>query len=249
MNDDSVFLPRTPNSAKLLDEYSIPSANKHNNNNNNTNNQLTKSNILTTQYPSTNNNNNNRNLKYTSVESLGNKSQYSINNNLTPNSSSLVTTQKPINSGLLIKKTDNYNNDDNNRSIPKNVNSHDVLIDQPLSLKVNVKTNPNYSKTMPSNLDKITVSERKNEDGTGYTKTFNKISISKNDDEYIEKYEHRHDEFEEKVINSSNIDKDLFNNLNMSNNSNGGIQESTISKHVKTFERNVIVSVAVRTHI
>ncbi len=237
MNDDSVFLPHTPNSAKLL-----PSPKYNNNYNNNNNTQLSKSNVLTTQYPSTNNNNNN-NLKYTNVESLSNKSHFSLNNNLTSNSSSLITTQKPIYSGLLIKKTDN-----NNKSVQQNYDSHEELIDQPLSLKINVKTNPNHSKTLPSNLDKITISEKKNEDGTGYTKTFNKISISKNDDEYIEKYEHRYDEFEEKVINSSNIDNDSFNNLNMSNNT-GSVQESTISKHVKTFERNVIVSVAVRNNI
>jgi hypothetical protein len=239
LNDDSVFLPHTPNSTKLLDEYSKSSINKYNNSNNN---QLSKSNVLTTQYPSKNNNN----IKYTDIESLGKKSQYSLNNNLTSNSSSLITTQKPINSGLLIKKTDN---DNNNNWVQRN-DSNDILEDKPLSLKINVKTNPNYSKTLPSNMNKITISEKKNEDGTGYTKTINKISISKNDDEYIEKYEHRHDEFEEKVINSSNIDNDSFNDISIiNNNDNGSIQESTVTKHLKTFERNVIVSVAVRYHI
>lgn len=221
LNDDSVFLPYTPKSEKLFDKNSTLNYDKK---------DLSKSNILTTQYPSKNDS---QSLNYASVESLGNKSQYNVNNILNDNNKSKLL--------LNSKKTDNTDNIKTNDILDK---KSKVIMDQPLSLKVNVKSTPVYN-SKSNNLDKISVSERTNEDGTGYTRSYNKISISKNDDEYVEKYEHRRDEFEEKVINTSsnNID-DSFNKNSSSN--NNSIHESTVSKHVKTYERNIIVSVTVR---
>jgi hypothetical protein len=126
------------------------------------------------------------------------------------------------------------------------------LLDQEpvVSLKLNVKQSPLKQQSNVNLSDKFASTGLTSDAklASSSSRSFDKISVSQGDQDYFEKYERRRDVFEEKIVDG-NLDNSIgaF-GVNENEDSGGFQQQSTItSKHVKTVEKKITVSVAVRT--